>query len=95
MSYKALAFTFKFVWAPFIDEYIPPLGGCWLGHRRGWMLIAQAGVAAGLSGLAFGAPAESLSWSVAFAFVTAVAAASQDVTIDAGASMRRRPSGKV
>jgi PAT family beta-lactamase induction signal transducer AmpG len=82
MSYAALAFTFKFAWAPFIDEYDPPLVGRWLGRRRGWMLIAQVGVAAGLSGLAFGAPAESLSWSVAFAFLTAFAAASQDVAID-------------
>src|SRR6516165_2099119 len=64
MSYCALAFTFKFVWAPFIDEYDPPLVGAWLGRRRGWMLIAQAGVAAGLAGLAFGQPATSLSWSV-------------------------------
>jgi MFS transporter, PAT family, beta-lactamase induction signal transducer AmpG len=82
MSYAALAFTFKFVWAPFIDEVDPPLVGAWLGRRRGWMLIAQAGVAAGLAGLAFGAPATSLSWSVLFAFLTAFAAASQDVTID-------------
>jgi PAT family beta-lactamase induction signal transducer AmpG len=82
MSYAALAFSFKFAWAPFIDEYDPPLAGRWLGRRRGWMLIAQLGVAAGLAGLAFGAPAESLSWSVGFAFLTAFAAASQDVAID-------------
>ena len=82
MSYAALAFTFKFAWAPIIDEYDAPVFGRWLGRRRGWMLIAQLGVAAGLVGLAFGAPAESLSWSVAFAFLTAFAAASQDVTID-------------
>jgi MFS transporter, PAT family, beta-lactamase induction signal transducer AmpG len=82
MSYAALAFTFKFAWAPIIDEYDPPLIGAWLGRRRGWMLTAQLGVAAGLSGLAFGAPAESLGWSFAFAFLTAFAAASQDVTID-------------
>jgi MFS transporter, PAT family, beta-lactamase induction signal transducer AmpG len=82
MSYAALAFTFKFAWAPIIDEYDPPLVGAWLGRRRGWMLTAQLGVAAGLSGLAFGAPAESLGWSFAFAFLTAFAAASQDVTID-------------
>ena len=82
MSYAALAFTFKFAWAPFIDEYDPPLVGASLGRRRGWMLIAQIGVAAGLSGLAFGAPAESLGWSVLFAFLTAFAAASQDVAID-------------
>src|SRR5262249_10871330 len=65
-----------------IDKYDPPLVGRWFGRRRGWMLIAQIGVAAGLFGLAFGAPAESLSWSVALAFLTAFAAASQDVTID-------------
>jgi MFS transporter, PAT family, beta-lactamase induction signal transducer AmpG len=82
MSYAALAFTFKFAWAPFIDEYDAPLIGARLGRRRGWMLIAQLGVAAGLLGLAFLAPAESLGWSVVFAFITAFAAASQDVTID-------------
>jgi len=82
LSYAALAFTLKFAWAPFIDEYDPPLVGAWLGRRRGWMLIAQLGVAAGLAGLAFGAPATALSWNVLFAFLTAFAAASQDVTID-------------
>lgn len=82
MSYAALAFTFKFAWAPFIDEYDPPLLATWLGRRRGWMLIAQLGVAAGLAGLAFGQPSQSLGWSIAFAFVTAFFAASQDVAID-------------
>jgi PAT family beta-lactamase induction signal transducer AmpG len=82
MSYCALAFTFKFAWAPFIDRYDPPGLGALLGRRRGWMLIAQVGVALGLVGLSFGAPARSLAWSIAFAFLTAFAAASQDVTID-------------
>jgi MFS transporter, PAT family, beta-lactamase induction signal transducer AmpG len=82
ISYAALAFGFKFAWAPLIDEYDAPLVSAWLGRRRGWMLIAQLGVAAGLSGLAFGAPTESLDWSVLFAFLAAFAAASQDVTID-------------
>ena len=82
MSYAALAFTLKFAWAPFIDEFDAPLLSAWLGRRRGWMLLAQIAVAAGLTGLAFGAPAQSLGWSFAFAFLTAFAAASQDVTID-------------
>ena len=82
MSYVALAFTLKFAWAPVIDEYDPPLVAAWLGRRRGWMLIAQLTVASGLAGLAFGAPATSLSWNIAFAFLTAFGAASQDVTID-------------
>src|ERR1700736_4036737 len=52
MSYAALAFSLKVAWAPIFDEYDPPLVGVWLGRRRGWMLLAQLGVAAGLSGLA-------------------------------------------
>ena len=82
MSYCTLAFTFKFAWAPFIDRWDPPFFGRALGRRRGWMLLAQVGVALGLIGMAFGAPAESLTWSIVFAFLTAFAAATQDVTID-------------
>jgi PAT family beta-lactamase induction signal transducer AmpG len=78
----ALAFSFKFLWAPFIDRFDPPGLGRRLGRRRGWMLIAQLGVAAGLVGLAFGAPTRTLTWSVTFAFFTAFAAATQDVTVD-------------
>jgi len=82
MSYCALAFTFKFAWAPFIDRYDAPLLSAWLGRRRGWMLLAQVCVALGLTGMAFGAPERSLIWSIVFAFLTAFAAATQDVTID-------------
>ena len=82
MSYAALAFAFKFAWAPIIDRFDPPGFGAWLGRRRGWMLLAQIGVALGLAGLAFGDPAQSLTWNVAFAFLTAFAAATQDATID-------------
>ena len=58
MSYAALAFAFKFAWAPIIDRFDPPGFGALLGRRRGWMLTAQIGVALGLAGLAFGIPAE-------------------------------------
>jgi len=82
MSYAALAFAFKFAWAPIIDRFDPPGLGALLGRRRGWMLTAQIGVALGLAGLAFGNPAQALTWNVAFAFLTAFAAATQDATID-------------
>ncbi|MGA2491897.1 MAG: MFS transporter [Roseiarcus sp.] len=82
MSYAALAFAFKFAWAPIIDRFDPPGFGALLGRRRGWMLTAQIGVALGLAGLAFGDPAQALTWNVAFAFLTAFAAATQDATID-------------
>src|SRR5271167_3315400 len=45
MSYCTLAFTFKFAWAPFIDRFDAPFLSARLGRRRGWMLLAQAGVA--------------------------------------------------
>jgi PAT family beta-lactamase induction signal transducer AmpG len=82
MSYAALAFAFKFAWAPIIDRFDPPGFGRLLGRRRGWMLVAQIGVAMGLAGLAFGDPVHTLAWNVAFAFLTAFAAATQDATID-------------
>lgn len=82
MSYCALAYSFKFLWAPIIDRFDLPGLSRWLGRRRAWMLAAQVGVAAGLLAMAFAQPRRSLAWSVAFAALTAFAAATQDVTID-------------
>jgi len=82
MSYCALAYSFKFLWAPLIDRFDAPGLAQWLGRRRAWMLLSQLGVAAGLIGLAFAKPAEGLAWSIGFAALTAFAAATQDVTID-------------
>src|SRR5512137_1763445 len=31
------AYTLKFLWAPLMDRFVPPL----LGRRRGWMLSTQ------------------------------------------------------
>src|SRR5277367_683814 len=82
MSWCALAYSFKFVWAPFIDRFDPPGLARRLGRRRGWMLLAQMGTAAGLCGLSFGNPATNLPWNIGFAFFTAFSAATLDVTID-------------
>lgn len=32
-----LPFTWKFLWSPLLDRFIPPF----LGRRRGWLLISQ------------------------------------------------------
>jgi len=37
LSELTLAYKFKFVWAPFLDQYDPPLVGHMLGRRRGWL----------------------------------------------------------
>lgn len=44
LSELTLAYKFKFLWAPFLDRYDPPLLGRFLGRRRGWIVVAQLGV---------------------------------------------------
>jgi PAT family beta-lactamase induction signal transducer AmpG len=56
LSELTLAYKFKFVWAPFLDQYDPPLIGPVLGRRRGWLLVAILAVMAMLVGIAFGDP---------------------------------------
>src|SRR5947209_15655569 len=54
LSWVGLAYSLKFLWAPFIDRLDAPGVGR-LGRRRGWMIISQLLVASGLIGLsAFG-----------------------------------------
>lgn len=82
LSYVSFAYSLKFVWAPVIDRVDLPLLARWLGRRRAWMLLAQLAVAAGLVGMSFGAPNESLSFIVVCALVTAFASATQDIVVD-------------
>ena len=82
LSYVALAYTFKFLWAPVIDAVDVPGLAALFGRRRAWMLLAQLGVAIGLAGLAFGDPGRALGWTVANAFLVAFMAATQDVVVD-------------
>ena len=81
LSYVALAYSFKFLWAPIIDRRDVPLLSRF-GRRRAWMLLAQASVAVGLVGIAFGDPSRSLVWTVACAFFVAFSSATQDVVVD-------------
>ena len=76
-------YTWKFLWAPLMDRYIPRLPGWRPGRRRGWMLLTQLLVAAAIAALGFVSPRDSI-WSVA-ALTTLVAffGASSDIVIDA------------
>ena len=73
-----LPFTWKFLWAPLFDRYIPPLG-----RRRGWLLITQLLLLVSIP--LFGAFNPQLDiWTIAYlAAVVAFFSASQDVVIDA------------
>ena len=82
MSELTLAYKFKFVWAPFLDQYDAPLFSRWLGRRRGWIVTSQIGVALALAGIAFGNPAHWLAWTIVFSLALGFAGATQDIVID-------------
>jgi MFS transporter, PAT family, beta-lactamase induction signal transducer AmpG len=72
--------TFKVLWAPLMDRYVPPF---W-GRRRGWMAVTQVVLLVlGLAMAGLGQRPEAI-WIVgALSMAIALAAASQDIAIDA------------
>ena len=82
LSWVGLAYGFKWVWAPLVDRVSLPLLGR-LGRRRSWLLLAQAGVMAGLLGMALSDPQESLNVIVWCALLVAFSSATQDIALDA------------
>ncbi len=89
----AIAYQLKFLWAPFLDSYSPPLLGRWLGRRRAWILLAQLGCMLSLTGVAFGDPGHFLAWTIGFTLSLGVFGATQDAAID-GWRINAAPPGK-
>lgn len=74
-----IPYTWKFIWAPFMDTYPLPF----LGHRRGWILASQLFLFASIAGVGFLQPEQSL-WAIAYlAMAMAFFSASQDIELDA------------
>lgn len=76
-----LTYALKFFWAPLMDHTRPPLFAR-LGIRRGWLLLAQLTVLAGLLAMSLVSPSR-LEWFVAFTLLVAFAGATQDIVVDA------------
>lgn len=74
-----LPYTWKFIWSPMMDRFVPPF----LGRRRGWMLITQLALAAAIAAMALARPDVSPTTVAAIAFAVAFFSASQDIVIDA------------
>ncbi|MDO6467661.1 AmpG family muropeptide MFS transporter [Neptunomonas phycophila] len=72
-------YTWKFVWAPFLDSYAPPF----LGRRRSWMLITQVLLLVSIACLGSLNPEFSIGMIAYLALAVAFFSASQDVVIDA------------
>ncbi len=74
-----IPYTWKFVWAPLMDRWVPPF----LGRRRGWMIIFQFALLFAIGMLGMFQPAQS-TWLIAWlAVAVAFFSASQDVALDA------------
>lgn len=83
LSWVALAYAFKWAWAPLVDRLPLPWLTQRLGRRRSWLLAAQCAVTVGLLGMALTDPQTELPTLAAFALLTALASATQDIALDA------------
>ncbi|MGA9420917.1 MAG: MFS transporter [Rhodanobacteraceae bacterium] len=75
----AIAYVFKFLWAPLVDRFRLP----WLGRRRGWMLLMQLALAATLVAVSAFSPANALTAVAVLALALAAFSTTQDIAIDA------------
>ena len=78
-SLVTLPYTWKFLWSPLMDRYVPPM----LGRRRGWALITQVLLLLGIGVLGHFSPQQALGTIAALVFCVALFSASQDIVIDA------------
>jgi MFS transporter, PAT family, beta-lactamase induction signal transducer AmpG len=78
-SLVTFPYVFKWLWAPLLDRYLPPL----LGRRRGWILLCQIALALAIAVMGWNSPTRA-PYLLGFAAVlVAFLSASQDIVIDA------------
>ena len=85
-SWAALGYSFKFVWAPLIDELPVPFLTKALGRRRSWLLIAQCLIVCAICIMASSDPSLGQSYLIQMAIgavLLGFSAATQDIVIDA------------
>lgn len=78
-SLVTLPYSLKFVWAPVMDRYVPPI----LGRRRGWLLITQLALLLAIAAMSLHDPSRGLQLLAFNAILIAFFSASQDVVFDA------------
>ena len=79
LAFAWLPYTLKFLWAPLVDRFAPPI----LGRRRGWMLLTQILLLILIILMAFNSPERAPFWLGIIAFLVVFTSATQDIAIDA------------
>lgn len=84
-SWAALAYSFKFLWAPLVDRMPLPFLTRWLGRRRAWLLVSQLAIMSSIILIAMVNPAEenALSLMAVVVVMLGFSSATQDIVIDA------------
>ena len=83
LSWVSLAYAVKWMWSPLVDQLPLPWLGRTLGQRRSWLLVTQVLIAVGLVGIGWFHPVTQLMSVVSCTLGVAVAAATQDIALDA------------
>ncbi|MGD8655992.1 MAG: AmpG family muropeptide MFS transporter, partial [Desulfobacterales bacterium] len=79
ISLVQIPYSWKFLWAPFLDRFVPPF----LGRRRGWLIISQIALMLAIVGLGYSDPVNNTGLMIAAAVLVAFFSATQDIVIDA------------
>ena len=74
-------YTWKFLWAPLLDRYVPPIGIN--GRRRAWMLLTQISLVAAIAGLGSYSPSTDIGIVLLIGGTIAFLSATQDIALDA------------
>jgi len=74
-----IPYSFKYLWAPILDRYIPPF----LGRRRGWMLITQVLLFGVMLSLSLMNPQMNIQIILYLGLLIGVFSATQDIALDA------------
>ncbi len=73
------AYTLKFLWAPVVDRYAPPM----LGRRRSWIFVTQILLGVVIGAMGFYSPSDNLMILALLAVLVAFLSATQDIAFDA------------
>jgi PAT family beta-lactamase induction signal transducer AmpG len=85
-SWAALGYSFKFIWAPLVDQMPIPMMSRRLGRRRAWILLAQICIAGSIFAMSMIDPARAGNYLYLMALAAVAlgfSSATQDIAVDA------------
>ena len=82
-SWVTLAYAFKWIWAPAVDQLTIPFLSKTLGRRKSWLYLVQVLLACAILGMALTDPSTHLYYMALAAVAVAFLSATQDILIDA------------